>query len=145
MDAALVTVWRGLCQELGPAVSLPTLITFIHIATGWVLCRSKPTVTNLVCTIGERLLGHAAKHWTVYERFFYRASWSLPTLSLLLLKRVVMPLVDAQTGDANAPVELIFDGTTCGAAADTWPTPVTSRTLRSATRSKQWCTGRISG
>ena len=148
MDAALVTAWRGLCQELGPAFSLPTLITFIHIATGWVLCRSKPTVTNLVCTIGERLLGHAAKHWTVYERFFYRASWSLPTLSLLLLKRVVMPLVDAQTGDAKAPVELIFDGTTCGrsgrhaAYAGYFKDASVSNTLKTVVHwSHQWVIG----
>ena len=114
MDATLVTVWRALCQELAPAFSAPTWITFLHVATGWVLCRSKPTVTNLVCTISDRLLGHVAKHWTVYERFFYRAAWSLPAVSQLLLRRVVMPLVDAQGGGTNAPVELIFDGTTCG-------------------------------
>ena len=76
MDAALVTGWEALCQRLGPAFTDPTLITFLHIATGWVLCRSKPTVTNLVCTIGTSLLGQAAKHWTVYERFFYRSEES---------------------------------------------------------------------
>ena len=114
MDATLITAWRSLCQELGPAFSSPTFVTFLHIVTGWVLCRSKPTVTNLVCTISDRLLGHVAKHWTVYERFFYRAVWSLPVVSQLLLRRVVMPLVDAQGCGAHAPVELIFDGTTCG-------------------------------
>jgi len=114
MDATLVTAWRALCQELTPAFSAPTWITFLHVATGWVLCRSKPTVTNLICTISDHLLGHVAKHWTVYERFFYRAVWSLPAVSQLLLCRVVMPLVDAQGRGADAPVELIFDGTTCG-------------------------------
>ncbi len=114
MDATLVTAWRAICQELAPAFSSPTFITFLHIATGWVLCRSKPTVTNLVCTIASSLLGHVAKHWTVYERFFYRASWSLPMISQLLLRRVVIPLVDTQGGGQDVPVELIFDGTTCG-------------------------------
>ena len=38
----------------------------------------------------------------------------MPAVSQLLLRRVVMPLVDAQGGGTNAPVELIFDGTTCG-------------------------------
>ena len=114
MDAALVMSWRAICQELSPAFSSPTWITFLHITTGWVLCRSRPTVTNLTCTIGNHLLGHAAKHWTVYESFFYRARWSLPRLSQLLLTRVVMPLLSAQGGGAGTPVELIFDGTTCG-------------------------------
>ena len=114
MDATLITAWRATCQALGPAFTSPTFITFLHIPTGWVLCRSKPTVTNLVCTIGDKLLGHVAKHWSVYERFFYRATWSLPMLSELLLQRVVMPLVDTQGGGAGAPIELIFDGTTCG-------------------------------
>lgn len=114
MDAALVTAWRALCQELAPAFSSPTFVTFVHIATGWVLCRSRPTVTNLVRTLAGGLLGHAVKHWTVYERFFYRASWSMPGLGRLLLRRVVMPTVDAQSRGVVAPVELIFDATTCG-------------------------------
>lgn len=62
-----------------PAFTGPSAITFLHIATGW--CRSKLTVTNLVRTIGDELLGHTAKHWINYEYFFYRASWSLQALS----------------------------------------------------------------
>ena len=62
MDAALVTAWRAICQELAPTFSAPTLVTFLHVVTGWVLCRSRPTVTNLIGTIGESLLGHVAKH-----------------------------------------------------------------------------------
>lgn len=115
MDAALITAWKAICQELAPAFTRPTFITFLHLATGWVLCRSKPTVTSLVCTIGGSLLGHAAKHWTVYERFFSRARWSLEDLSILLLRRVVAPLIDNHgVDDAGDAVELVFDGTTCG-------------------------------
>lgn len=148
MDATLITAWRATCQELAPAFSSPTFITFVHIATGWVLCRSKPTVTNLACTISDRLLGHVAKHWTVYERFFYRAAWSLPVVSQLLLRRVVMPLVDAQGGGADAPVELIFDGTTCGrngrhvAYAGYFKDASVSNTLKTVVHwSHQWLIG----
>jgi hypothetical protein len=112
MDATLVTGWEALCQLLGAAFTRPTAITFLHIATGWVLCRSRPTVTNLVCTIGPRLLRHAAKHWTVYERFFYRAAWSLAEVSRLLLVRVVAPLVAEQA--TEAVIDLAIDDTTCG-------------------------------
>jgi hypothetical protein len=112
MDAALVSGWEALCQIFAPAFTQPTWIIFLHITTGWVLCRSKPTVTNLVCTAGPSLLGHAARHWTVYEKFFYRAAWSLPEVSRLLLTRVVVPLIDRC---ATSPqIDLTIDDTTCG-------------------------------
>jgi hypothetical protein len=48
MDATLVPAWQALCQRLGPTFTDPTLVTFLHIATGWVLCRGKPTITNII-------------------------------------------------------------------------------------------------
>jgi len=112
MDATLVTGWEALCQLLSSAFTQPTSVTFLHIVTGWVLCRSKPTVTNLVCTIGRSLLGHAARHWTTYERFFYRARWSLPQVSRLLLVRVIVPLVESV--GVERVIDLNLDDTTCG-------------------------------
>jgi hypothetical protein len=112
MDATLVTAWTAICQLLAPAFTEPTSNTFLHLVTGWVLCRSKPTVTNLVCTIGRSLLGHAAKHWTTYERFFYRARWSLPQVSRLLLMRVIVPLVESV--GVERVIDLNIDDTTCG-------------------------------
>jgi hypothetical protein len=112
MDATLVTGWEAICQQLAPAFTRPTFVTFLHIATGWVLCRSRPTVTNLVCTIGRSLLGHAAKHWTTYERFFYRARWSLHQVSRLLLIRVIAPLV--RSVGVERVIDLNIDDTTCG-------------------------------
>jgi hypothetical protein len=111
MDAALVSGWEALCQLLAPAFTRPTFVTFLHIVTGWVLCRSKPTVTNLICTIGSSLLDHVGRHWTVYERFFYRAAWSLPELSRLLLVRVVVPLIDRCA--IGVQIDLDIDDTTC--------------------------------
>ena len=115
MDAAFVEAWRATCQAVGGTLTQPSCVTFLQIATGWVLCRSKPTVTNLVRTIGGSLLGHAAKHWTTYERFFYRAEWSLDTLSELLLRRVVVPLINRHSAaSAGSSIELVLDSTTCG-------------------------------
>jgi len=111
MDAILVQGWEALCQLLSPAFTRPTAVTFLHLVTGWALCRSKPTVTALVCTIGRTLLGHAAKHWTVYERFFYRAAWSLPVVSRLLLVRIVAPLVESL--GIERVIDLNIDDTTC--------------------------------
>lgn len=112
MDATLVAGWEALCQLLSPAFTRPTFITFLHIATGWVLCRSRPTVTNLVCTIGSSLLSHVARHWTVYEKFFYRAAWSAAELSRLLLTRMVAPLIDQCA--VGTEIDLNIDDTTCG-------------------------------
>jgi len=129
MDAYLVSGWQALCQQLAPAFTGPTFVTFLHVATGWALCRSRPAVTALVHTIGPTLLGHAAKHWTAYEKFFYRAAWSMPELSRLLLTRVVAPLLDRCGADgpaaggageaeaeagAGADAELKIDDTTTG-------------------------------
>jgi hypothetical protein len=111
MDAALVSGWEALCQLLAPAFTGPTFVTFLHIVTGWVLCRSRPTVTNLFCTIGSSLLAHASKHWTVYEKFFYRATWSLPQVSRLLLTRIVAPLIDRCA--IGSQIDLDIDDTTC--------------------------------
>jgi hypothetical protein len=111
MDATLVSGWEALCQLLAPAFTRPTFVTFLHVVTGWVLCRSRPTVTNLICTIGSSLLAHAARHWTVYEKFFYRAAWSLPQLSRLLLCRVVTPLIDRCA--IGSQIDLDIDDTTC--------------------------------
>lgn len=88
------------------------MATFLHIVTGWVLCRSKPTVTNLVRTIGPSLLGIAAKHWTTYERFFYLSAWSMGDVSRLLLQRVVAPLIEAE--GVERVIDLKIDDTTCG-------------------------------
>jgi hypothetical protein len=55
-----------------------------------------------------RTLGAAAaKHWTVYEKFFYRAAWSVERLSALLLRRLVAPLL-------GPDIHLALDDTTCG-------------------------------
>jgi hypothetical protein len=118
MDATLVSGWEALCQLLSSAFTRPTFLTFLHIVTGWVLCRSRPMVTNLIRTIGSSLLGHAARHWTAYEKFFYRAAWSPAELSRLLLRRIVVPLIDrcAIAGDAQGrpcAIDLNIDDTTC--------------------------------
>lgn len=112
MDTTVVVTWQGLCQRLASAFTEPTFVTFLHIVTGWVLCRSRPAVSNIVCTIGQSLLGRAAKHWTTYQRFFYRAAWDLQEVSRLLLQKVVVPLIEAC--GREQVVDLSIDDTTCG-------------------------------
>jgi hypothetical protein len=90
-------------QQLSDAFTQPTAETFRQLAIGWVLTPGVGTVTGMIRTLGP----WAAKHWTVYEKFFYRAPWSLSDLSRLLLVRLIAPWV-------GPTVDLNIDDTTCG-------------------------------
>jgi hypothetical protein len=114
MDAPLVSAWTALCQALAPAFTTPTLLTFIHLVSGWVLCPGRATVTHFICTIGASLHGQAAKHWTAYEKFFYRAAWEPAEVSRLLLAKVVGPLLQGRGDDDDGVLELLIDDTTAG-------------------------------
>ena len=111
---SLVSAWNVLVQQLAFAFTDATAQTWQQIALGWVLRRGPVTVTGIVRTLGKL----ANRHWTVYHRFFYRASWSLEKLSALLVARVIAPMIlesgarDTVTG--NPVVDLNIDDTTAG-------------------------------
>lgn len=113
MDApSLVSAWDALVQQLGCVFTEPTARTWQQIALGWVLHRGPATVTAIFRTLGDT----ADRHWTVYEKFFYRAAWGLSTLCAVLLQRVVYPLLrEAAQGQASQVVaDLALDDTTAG-------------------------------
>jgi len=111
---ALVSAWNGLVQQLVCVFTRPTAAVWQQLALGWVLHRGPATVTGMIRTLGSL----AVRHWTVYHKFFYRASWGLSALSARLLRAVVWPLVaesglrDARTG--RPTVDLHLDDTTAG-------------------------------
>jgi hypothetical protein len=92
----------------------PTARTWQQIALGWVLSRGPATVTGIFRTLGR----WADRHWTVYQKFFHRAPWSLDELSLRLLAHVIGPMIvesgmtDSRGGKPVA--DLIIDDTTAG-------------------------------
>ena len=115
MDAAsCVSAWNALVQQLVLAFTEPTARTWQQIALGWVLHRGPATVTGIFRTLGAL----ADRHWTVYHRFFYRAAWSLETLSAYLMAHVIGPMIlesgiiDAATDQPVA--DLNIDDTTAG-------------------------------
>jgi len=114
MDAPLVSAWTALCQALAPAFTTPTFLTFLHVVGGWTLCPGRAAVTHFICTIGASLLGQASKHWTAYEKFFYRAAWEPAEVSRLLLARVVGPLLEKRGSDDDGFIDLLIDDTTAG-------------------------------
>jgi hypothetical protein len=115
MDAtSLVSAWDILVQQLALTFTEPTTRTWQQIALGWVLHRGPATVTGIFRTLGKL----ADRHWTVYQKFFYRAAWSLETLSAYLTARVIAPMI-VESGLLNAttgqPVaDLNIDDTTAG-------------------------------
>ena len=115
MDAAsLISAWNVLVQQLALTFTDATARTWQQIALGWVLHRGPATVTGIFRTLGNL----ADRHWTVYHRFFYRAAWSLETLSAYLTTHVIGPMIlesgqcDAATGKPVA--DLNIDDTTAG-------------------------------
>jgi hypothetical protein len=112
--ASLISAWNVLVQQLACVFTQPTAFVWQQILLGWVLHRGPATVTGMIRTLG----GLACRHWTVYHKFFYRASWDLRELSVRLLRAVVWPLIldsglrDLRTGKPIA--DLHIDDTTAG-------------------------------
>jgi hypothetical protein len=113
MDASsLVSALDALVQQLCCVFTAPTARTWQQIALGWVLNRGPATVTAIFRTLGDQ----TDRHWTVYEKFFYRAAWGLSALSTTLLQRVVFPLLLEATPSTGQAVvaDLAIDDTTAG-------------------------------
>ena len=75
-------------------------------------------MTHFICTIGASLLGQASKHWTAYEKFFYRAAWEPGDVARLLLQRVVEPLLKEHGRPDEEWLNLLIDDTTAGRSGD---------------------------
>jgi len=90
MDAtSLVSAWNSIVLQLSYIFTEPSARTWQQIVLGWVLRRGPMTVTGIFRTLGNL----ADRHWTVYEKFFYRTRWSLRELSVALLTHVIYPMI----------------------------------------------------
>jgi hypothetical protein len=118
MDAtSLISAWNNILLQLCYVFTEPTAHTFRQIMLGWVLRRGPATVTGMFRVLGTL----ADKHWTVYQKFFYRAAWSLRDLCAAVLAQVIYPLIlesgVLDEGTGQPVVDLAIDDTTaarCG-------------------------------
>jgi hypothetical protein len=101
--ASIVSGFNLMLLEFSAAFTKPTAETFRQLALGWLLTPHPGPVTGMIRALGDA----ATKHWTVYEKFFYRAPWSLTDLSRLVLLRLIAPLLGPR-------LDLNLDDTTCG-------------------------------
>jgi hypothetical protein len=101
--STLVSAFYRMLLELSSVFTKPTAETFQQLAVGWLLTPGPGAVTGMIRTLGP----WARKHGTVYQKFFYRASWSLDDLSRQVLTRLVAPHL-------GSTVDLTLDDTTCG-------------------------------
>lgn len=115
MDAiSLVSTWNNIILQLSYIFTEPTAMIWQQIVLGWILKRGPTTVTGIFRTLGNM----ADKHWTVYQKFFYRAVWSLEELSIAVLVHVIYPMIvesgvlDEFTGKPTA--DMAIDDTTVG-------------------------------
>lgn len=118
MDAtSLASAWNSIVLQLACIFTEPTARTWQQIMLGWILRRGPMTVTGILRTLGNL----ADRHWTVYQKFFYRAPWALKDVSTALLVHVIYPRIlesgvsDELTGKPVA--DMAIDDTTvarCG-------------------------------
>ena len=82
----------------------PSLGSFLALAAGWVLCRSRRTTTGLIVAADAA----GAKHFTSYHRLFSQAAWPAGRFWLGIL-RVVVPRLCP-----SGPLVLVGDDTVQG-------------------------------
>ncbi len=81
-DAAIVGSFASLLQLFASCFTEPTFRRFVVLATGWVLCVGKRTVTGVIRAAG--VVGR--RHHSGYHRFFSAARWTADAVGLRLLR-----------------------------------------------------------
>jgi hypothetical protein len=89
----LTTSFVVLLQQFSPVFTTPTFLTFVEIATGWLLSPRQRFITDIIFSGGNLRNGH----WSRYHRFFSHAAWNLDVLCMHLTKMVVRLLAPGAT------------------------------------------------
>ena len=89
-EPLIAASFAGLLSEFAGCFTAPSLASFQHLVSGWVLCIGRHTITGLIRAAG--VVG--VKHHTSFQRFFRDAVWSPDAVGHCLL-RIVLRLVPA--------------------------------------------------
>jgi hypothetical protein len=99
----IASTFQQLFLQFAPAFSAPSLQNFMTLATGWILCTGRHTISRVI----QHGLGDARrKHHSTLYRFFSRAAWIPDALGEVLLK-LILPLIPGRD------VYVLADDTLC--------------------------------
>jgi hypothetical protein len=82
---SLASAWNADLQQLFPVFTAPTTQIFFRLATGWVLCTARRTITGIIPFADP----DGIRSHDIYHRFFSGASWSPPQMWELLARMLV--------------------------------------------------------
>jgi hypothetical protein len=85
MDTVITSTWATITQYFFPVFTGPTAEVFLSLATGWVLCTAKRTITGILPFADPQL----NRPHDAYHRFFPDASWVMSELWRLLIVLLV--------------------------------------------------------
>jgi hypothetical protein len=89
----LTPSFLGLLQQFAAVFTAPTFVTFLQIASGWVLSQRHRFVTDVIFSGGN--VGNG--HWSRFHRFFSHAAWDPDLFSMYLAKLLVRILAPGAT------------------------------------------------
>lgn len=104
MEAETCTFFTVLVN-FSSTFSTPSFDNFVVLIKAWVLCTGRRTISRVLRFGG--LSDEQRQHYSVFYRFFSRASWEADDLGLCLLQLVLRLLPD------DRPLILVVDDTLC--------------------------------
>jgi hypothetical protein len=89
----LTSSYIELLHQFADVFTTPTFLTFVEIATGWILSHRHRYVTEVIFAGGN--IGNG--HWCRFHRFFSHAAWDLDHFAAMLAKLVVTIIAPGAT------------------------------------------------
>jgi hypothetical protein len=88
MDTITSTTWTELLQQFSPIFTAPAANIFLRLATGWILCTARRTITSMI-PFADPL---GLRTHDAYHHFFPEGRWSMAELWKLLTLIMVRAL-----------------------------------------------------
>ena len=104
MSTAIPSTFYPLFLQFAPAFTQPSFQNFVTVATGWMLCAGRHTLSRVI-QHGIRMKGRKRHHATLY-RFLSRAVWLTDAVGQAMV-HLVLPFLP------EGPIWAIIDDTLC--------------------------------
>jgi hypothetical protein len=104
VSTAIPSTFYTLFLQFAPAFTQPSFLNVISVATGWILCAGRHTLSRVI-RHGIRMQGRKRHHATLY-RFLSRAVWLTDAVGQMMVQ-LLLPLLP------DGPIWTIVDDTLC--------------------------------